>query len=234
MRDHAILARLYKQPAGPTSLQTVAIQEFLVAVMLPLSDEQVAKTQQAVIQIYNSNNYHFERPEHFMPNYLRSVIQQGKYQYLLDAMEQIQSMRQNENERIVNAIKDSNQVILSEKTMNPSVVSGAGGKRASLYTITPSPSQLAHQQSSDQRYQSKDQCESAKRLQYQTSVPHWRNRTVVPRRNGLLATETNRARMGSWQQYRTNTETIGHKPVLGARHCWIQCRKGQEGQGCTL
>uniref|UniRef100_A0A915L144 Uncharacterized protein n=1 Tax=Romanomermis culicivorax TaxID=13658 RepID=A0A915L144_ROMCU len=133
--------------------------------MLPLSDEQLAETQQAVIQIYNSNNYHFgvmqsqhgafasysnystqcltselwlqmeqfthnwfhqwppmsaltgtnlltglllhkvahaartlqqiwsnyQHAEHFMPNYLRSVTQQGT----LDAMEQIQSMRQN-------------------------------------------------------------------------------------------------------------------------------------------
>uniref|UniRef100_A0A915K0C2 Uncharacterized protein n=1 Tax=Romanomermis culicivorax TaxID=13658 RepID=A0A915K0C2_ROMCU len=60
MHNHAILARLYHQQPGLTSLQTVAVQEFLVAVMLPLSDEQLAEIQQAFIQNYNSNNYHFE------------------------------------------------------------------------------------------------------------------------------------------------------------------------------
>uniref|UniRef100_A0A915IN46 Uncharacterized protein n=1 Tax=Romanomermis culicivorax TaxID=13658 RepID=A0A915IN46_ROMCU len=59
MRDQAILARLYDQWPGPTSLKTVAVQEFLAAVMLPLSDEQLAEIQQAVIQIYNANSYHF-------------------------------------------------------------------------------------------------------------------------------------------------------------------------------
>uniref|UniRef100_A0A915I7C6 Uncharacterized protein n=1 Tax=Romanomermis culicivorax TaxID=13658 RepID=A0A915I7C6_ROMCU len=60
MKEHAILARLYDQGAGPTSLKTVAVQQFLAAVMLPLSDKQLAKIQQAVIQIYNTNNYGFE------------------------------------------------------------------------------------------------------------------------------------------------------------------------------
>uniref|UniRef100_A0A915IKS5 Uncharacterized protein n=1 Tax=Romanomermis culicivorax TaxID=13658 RepID=A0A915IKS5_ROMCU len=57
MRDHAILARLYDQHEGPTSLKTVAVQQFLAAVMLPLSDDQLAEIQQALIQIYNTNNY---------------------------------------------------------------------------------------------------------------------------------------------------------------------------------
>uniref|UniRef100_A0A915KX84 Uncharacterized protein n=1 Tax=Romanomermis culicivorax TaxID=13658 RepID=A0A915KX84_ROMCU len=60
MHDQAILAHLYDQRPGPTFLQTVAIQEFLAAAMLPLLEEQLAKSQQAVIQIYNSNNYCFE------------------------------------------------------------------------------------------------------------------------------------------------------------------------------
>uniref|UniRef100_A0A915K6N9 Uncharacterized protein n=1 Tax=Romanomermis culicivorax TaxID=13658 RepID=A0A915K6N9_ROMCU len=60
MHDHVILAHLYDQRPGPTSLLTLAVQEFLAAVMLPLSNEQLADIQQAVIQIYNNNNYHFE------------------------------------------------------------------------------------------------------------------------------------------------------------------------------
>uniref|UniRef100_A0A915JD14 Uncharacterized protein n=1 Tax=Romanomermis culicivorax TaxID=13658 RepID=A0A915JD14_ROMCU len=60
MGDHALIAHLYDQPPGPTSLKTVAAQEFLAAVMLLLSEEQLAEIQQALIQIYNSNNYHFE------------------------------------------------------------------------------------------------------------------------------------------------------------------------------
>uniref|UniRef100_A0A915I5C1 Uncharacterized protein n=1 Tax=Romanomermis culicivorax TaxID=13658 RepID=A0A915I5C1_ROMCU len=60
MQDHAILARLYDQCEGPTSLKTVAVQQFLAAVMLPLSDKQLAKIQQALIQIYSTNNYRFE------------------------------------------------------------------------------------------------------------------------------------------------------------------------------
>uniref|UniRef100_A0A915HQ19 Uncharacterized protein n=1 Tax=Romanomermis culicivorax TaxID=13658 RepID=A0A915HQ19_ROMCU len=60
MRDHAILARLYDQRPGPRSLKTVMVQEFLAAVMLLLWDEQLAEIHQAVIQIYNANNYHFE------------------------------------------------------------------------------------------------------------------------------------------------------------------------------
>uniref|UniRef100_A0A915JSZ5 Uncharacterized protein n=1 Tax=Romanomermis culicivorax TaxID=13658 RepID=A0A915JSZ5_ROMCU len=40
MRDHAILACLYDQREGPTSFGMPAVQQFLAAVMLPLSDEQ--------------------------------------------------------------------------------------------------------------------------------------------------------------------------------------------------
>uniref|UniRef100_A0A915JE91 Uncharacterized protein n=1 Tax=Romanomermis culicivorax TaxID=13658 RepID=A0A915JE91_ROMCU len=60
MRDHEILAHLYDQQPGPTSLQTIVVQEILAAIMLPLSDEQLAEIQHADIQIYNTNNYHFE------------------------------------------------------------------------------------------------------------------------------------------------------------------------------
>uniref|UniRef100_A0A915HH41 Uncharacterized protein n=1 Tax=Romanomermis culicivorax TaxID=13658 RepID=A0A915HH41_ROMCU len=203
---HAILARLYDQRPGPTSLQTVAVQEFLVVIMIPLSDKQLAEIQQAIIQIYNSNNYGFkvmqsqhgafasygnysrqglmsklwlqmeqfihnwfrkwllmsaligtnlltalllhkvahaartpqqiwsnyQHAEHFMLNYLRSVTQQGKYPELLDAKEQVQSMHQNEYERIAKAIKYSDQVILLEKRTYPPVI----GKSNDLGTIT--------------------------------------------------------------------------------------------------
>uniref|UniRef100_A0A915JI99 BESS domain-containing protein n=1 Tax=Romanomermis culicivorax TaxID=13658 RepID=A0A915JI99_ROMCU len=57
MRDNAIFAHLYDQREGPTSLETPALQEFLAAVMLPLSDDNLADIQQAVIQIYKANNY---------------------------------------------------------------------------------------------------------------------------------------------------------------------------------
>uniref|UniRef100_A0A915KYQ4 Uncharacterized protein n=1 Tax=Romanomermis culicivorax TaxID=13658 RepID=A0A915KYQ4_ROMCU len=60
MRDHAILAHLYDQCRGPTSLKTVGVQEFLATVMLLLSDEQLAETHQAVIQIYIANDYQFK------------------------------------------------------------------------------------------------------------------------------------------------------------------------------
>uniref|UniRef100_A0A915IXV5 Uncharacterized protein n=1 Tax=Romanomermis culicivorax TaxID=13658 RepID=A0A915IXV5_ROMCU len=56
MRDNAILAHLYDQREGLTSLETPALQEFLAAVMLPLSDNNLADIQQAVIQIYKANN----------------------------------------------------------------------------------------------------------------------------------------------------------------------------------
>uniref|UniRef100_A0A915K3B2 Uncharacterized protein n=1 Tax=Romanomermis culicivorax TaxID=13658 RepID=A0A915K3B2_ROMCU len=60
MRDNAILAPLYDQREGPTSLEMRAIQEFLAAVMLPHSDKNLFEIQQAVIQIHNANNYQFE------------------------------------------------------------------------------------------------------------------------------------------------------------------------------
>uniref|UniRef100_A0A915HZV3 Uncharacterized protein n=1 Tax=Romanomermis culicivorax TaxID=13658 RepID=A0A915HZV3_ROMCU len=60
MRDHTILAHLYNQREGPTSLDTPAVQHFLAAVMLPLSDDQLVEIQHSVIQIYNTNNYRFK------------------------------------------------------------------------------------------------------------------------------------------------------------------------------
>uniref|UniRef100_A0A915JN63 Uncharacterized protein n=1 Tax=Romanomermis culicivorax TaxID=13658 RepID=A0A915JN63_ROMCU len=57
MGDHAILACLYDQCAGPRSLKIIAVQQLLATVMLPLLDEQLAEIQQALIQIYNTNNY---------------------------------------------------------------------------------------------------------------------------------------------------------------------------------
>uniref|UniRef100_A0A915KLP4 Uncharacterized protein n=1 Tax=Romanomermis culicivorax TaxID=13658 RepID=A0A915KLP4_ROMCU len=193
MRDHAFLAPLYDQRKGPTSLNMVAVQQFLATVMLPLSNDQLAEIQQALIQIYNTNNYQFEvmqtqhgafasyrnystqrltselwlqmEPfiyswfcewslasaltgsnlltalllhkvahtthtvqqirsnyqcaEHFMPNYLGSVTQEGKNPKLFDTMEQVQTMPQKECERIANAIAKCDKEILLQKSTNP-------------------------------------------------------------------------------------------------------------------
>uniref|UniRef100_A0A915IUN0 Uncharacterized protein n=1 Tax=Romanomermis culicivorax TaxID=13658 RepID=A0A915IUN0_ROMCU len=66
---------------------------------------KVAHTACTLQQIWSN----YQCAEHFMPNYLRSITLQGKYQYLLDVMEQIQGLGQNKYERIGNAIKDGDQ-----------------------------------------------------------------------------------------------------------------------------
>uniref|UniRef100_A0A915J5G0 Uncharacterized protein n=1 Tax=Romanomermis culicivorax TaxID=13658 RepID=A0A915J5G0_ROMCU len=60
MRDNKIFTCLYDQREGPTSFEMPAVQEFLSAVMLPLSDDNLFDIQRAVIQIYNANSYRFE------------------------------------------------------------------------------------------------------------------------------------------------------------------------------
>uniref|UniRef100_A0A915JSY3 Uncharacterized protein n=1 Tax=Romanomermis culicivorax TaxID=13658 RepID=A0A915JSY3_ROMCU len=71
---------------------------------------KVAHIPMTLHQIWSN----YQCGEYFIPNYLRSVAQQGKYPYLLDAMEQIQNLQQSKYERIENAIKDMDQLILPE------------------------------------------------------------------------------------------------------------------------
>uniref|UniRef100_A0A915HM17 Gag protein n=1 Tax=Romanomermis culicivorax TaxID=13658 RepID=A0A915HM17_ROMCU len=217
-----------------------AVQQFLAAVMLPLSDEQLFEIQQVVIQIYNMNNYPFEvmqmqhgafasygnystqgstrelwlqmepfvynwfrqwspaseltgtnllmvlllhkvahatctvqqiwsnyqRSEHFRPNYLRSIAQQGKNPDLKDAMEQMQTMRQSKCKRIATAIADCDKKILSQKSTNLPVISGAGSKCKPHDTTTPPPNQPEHHQPSDPKPQSQDRRDYSKKRYY--------------------------------------------------------------------
>uniref|UniRef100_A0A915HG31 DNA primase n=1 Tax=Romanomermis culicivorax TaxID=13658 RepID=A0A915HG31_ROMCU len=104
MRDKAILAHLYDQWEGLTSLEMPAIQEFLAAVMLPLSKENLFDIQQALMQIYNANNYGFEVMQ--MQHGAFAIAQQGKNPELKDALEQMQTLGQSECDRISIAIAD--------------------------------------------------------------------------------------------------------------------------------
>uniref|UniRef100_A0A915INV7 Uncharacterized protein n=1 Tax=Romanomermis culicivorax TaxID=13658 RepID=A0A915INV7_ROMCU len=59
-----------------------------------------------------------------MPNYLRSVAQQGKNPELSDVMEQMQTLRQTECERISVAIAECDKQILPQKSTNLPTISG--------------------------------------------------------------------------------------------------------------
>uniref|UniRef100_A0A915L8T4 Gag protein n=1 Tax=Romanomermis culicivorax TaxID=13658 RepID=A0A915L8T4_ROMCU len=113
---------------------------------------KVAHAAHTVQQIWSN----YQQAEYFMLNYLRSVAQQGKNPDLKDAMEQMQTLRQNECEQISTAIADCDKEILPQKSTSPMIVSGAWGKHKPQTTNTPPPNQSEPQQSSDQKLQNQD------------------------------------------------------------------------------
>uniref|UniRef100_A0A915IXF7 Uncharacterized protein n=1 Tax=Romanomermis culicivorax TaxID=13658 RepID=A0A915IXF7_ROMCU len=130
----------------------------LIALLL----HKVAHATRTVQQIWSN----YQGAKHFMPNYLRSVAQQGTNLDLKNAMEQMQTMRQSECERIATAITDCDKEILPQKSTNPLVVSGAGSKRKPHDTTTPPPNQLECRQPSDPKRQSQDRCDYSKKRYY--------------------------------------------------------------------
>uniref|UniRef100_A0A915L1N0 Uncharacterized protein n=1 Tax=Romanomermis culicivorax TaxID=13658 RepID=A0A915L1N0_ROMCU len=119
-----------------------------------------------VAQMHHQIWPNYQCAEHIMPNYLQSIAQQGEYLYLMDAIEQIQNLRQSECKKIENVIKDTDQLILPEKTTNPPIVSGAVTKRVPVSTCTLSPNTGAcHRYSSTdkQHRDSRDECERSKK-----------------------------------------------------------------------
>uniref|UniRef100_A0A915HI49 Gag protein n=1 Tax=Romanomermis culicivorax TaxID=13658 RepID=A0A915HI49_ROMCU len=118
----------------------------------PLLLHKVAHTAHMVQQIWSN----YQHAEHFMPNYLRSVAQQGKNPELRDAMEQMQTMRQSKCERIATTIAECDKEILPQKSTNPPIVGGAGGKRKPHDTTTPPPNQLERRQPADCNRKSQD------------------------------------------------------------------------------
>uniref|UniRef100_A0A915JX08 Uncharacterized protein n=1 Tax=Romanomermis culicivorax TaxID=13658 RepID=A0A915JX08_ROMCU len=79
---------------------------------------KVAHAARTVQQIWSN----YQRAEHFMPNYLRSVAQQGKNPDLKDAMEQMQMLHQSEWEQIATANADCDKEILPQKSTNPLII----------------------------------------------------------------------------------------------------------------
>uniref|UniRef100_A0A915JZ85 Uncharacterized protein n=1 Tax=Romanomermis culicivorax TaxID=13658 RepID=A0A915JZ85_ROMCU len=156
MGDKVILAHLYNQREGPTYLSTPAVQQFLATVMLPLSDEQLFEIQQAC----------------------------NKFGRI--TMEQMQTMRQNECERIATAIADCNKEILPQKSTNPPVVSGVGSKCKPHDTTTPPPNQPERCQPSDRKGQSQDCCDYSKKCYYDDHQKYY-DLTTPHSRHGQLS-----------------------------------------------
>uniref|UniRef100_A0A915LB97 Uncharacterized protein n=1 Tax=Romanomermis culicivorax TaxID=13658 RepID=A0A915LB97_ROMCU len=91
-----------------------------------------------------------------MPKYLQSVAQPGKNPELKEALEQMQTLRQNECKRISTAITDCDKQILLQKSTNQLIVNGMGSKCRPYDTSTPPLNQPEGQPSLDRKRQNQD------------------------------------------------------------------------------
>uniref|UniRef100_A0A915KTS7 Uncharacterized protein n=1 Tax=Romanomermis culicivorax TaxID=13658 RepID=A0A915KTS7_ROMCU len=106
-----------------------------------------------------------------MPNYLRSVAQQGKNPELRDTCERKATAI--ECERIATAIAECKKEILPQKSTNLLVVSGAGSKGKPQDTITLPPNQPECRQPSDRKRQSQDGHDYPKKRYYDNRSSHY-------------------------------------------------------------
>uniref|UniRef100_A0A915JWL4 Uncharacterized protein n=1 Tax=Romanomermis culicivorax TaxID=13658 RepID=A0A915JWL4_ROMCU len=104
-----------------------------------------------------------------MSKYLQSVAQLGKNPELKEALEQMQTLRQNECERISTAITDCDKQILPQKSTNQLIVSGMGSKCRPYDTSTPPLNQPEGQPSLDRKRQNQDH----RHYPQKRSVPHF-------------------------------------------------------------